>query len=143
MVKWYISRCCINQNGQLCWLVKKLKWKICSKAFSLEFCIWVHFRCGFCVYCVGCKNNIQSFQQIFFSLFFLVSQIPIKITLNSFWMSWSTILTWVPINNGKKQLIIIRKKNFFYSHFNQRQIRLRRTAFFSLSNISRFKCERE
>lgn len=93
--------------------------------------------------CVGCKNNIQSFQQIFFSLFFLVSQIPIKITLNSFWMSWSTILTWVPINNGKKAAYHQKKKIFFYSHFNQRQIRLRRTAFFSLSNISRFKCERE
>lgn len=52
---------------------------------------------------------------------------PIKITLNSIWMSWSTVLSRVPINNGKKCCILLYFPGLqlYNSHFNQSRIRLR------------------
>lgn len=58
---------------------------------------------------------------------------PIKITFNSIWMSWSTVLCWVPINNRRKKMLHSSRfsgcKQLYNSHFNQGWIRLRTAAF--------------
>lgn len=84
--------------------------------------------------------NQKGSQRCLWDFVFWLHFTPIKITLNSIWMSWSAVLSWVPINNEKKKIFYfaaffcmfffhrVFAHQLYNSHFNQRWIRLRTAA---------------
>lgn len=95
-----------KSNGQLCIVCNAIRWNYLRCLPYTSGCIFDEIEFAFLL-CIEKKSEseikkaVRNVCGIFFVYFDYIFA-PIKITLNSIWMVWSTVLSWVPNKQRKK-----------------------------------------